>query len=81
MASFSVYTPTPDNQSTQLLFCVGLIALLLLADWFDTRRGWFQALFNRPAAVRWAVYYLLTALIFIALISVNTVQQFVYFKF
>lgn len=81
LASFQIYTSNPDAYAAQLVVCLALIAVLLGADWFDARRGLFAVFTTRSAAVRWAVYYALAALIILSLIPVDVVQQFVYFKF
>jgi D-alanyl-lipoteichoic acid acyltransferase DltB (MBOAT superfamily) len=79
LASFSVYSA--GSPAAQPAICVGMIGLLLAADWVDARRGLLATFGERRAVVRWAAYYALAALILMALISAGTVQEFVYFKF
>ena len=80
-ATFSVYTIPDQGYLVQLLLCVSSILLLLGADWIASRENSLKALFKRSTLVRWALYYAAAALILLALVSVNVVQEFVYFRF
>ena len=81
LASFGVYKANPESYITQLFICVALIVVLMGADLLDARRSLFERIANRSVVMRWAIYYALTGLILLALISIDVVPQFVYFKF
>lgn len=80
-STFSLYTIPAEGYVVQLLLCVSSIVLLLSADWLASRENTLKALFRRSSVVRWALYYAATILILLALVSVNVVQEFVYFRF
>lgn len=81
LATFKAYTPNPDNYSTQLFISLALILVLIVADLVDTKWGMFNIMNRSPLVVRWAIYYVMTALVIGVLISVSAVQNFVYFQF
>ena len=65
--------------SGEILFSLGLIAVLLLWEVIDERRPVWDRLTSSPVYVRWAVYYaLLTCLI---VLGTWNQQEFVYMQF
>lgn len=60
---------------------IGLILLLLAADWLDQNRGLLPTLATQRAPVRWAVYYALGAAILFSMIYGFNAQEFIYFQF
>jgi D-alanyl-lipoteichoic acid acyltransferase DltB (MBOAT superfamily) len=63
----------------EILFSLGLIAVLLGVEALDERRSLWERLAARPVVVRWGVYYALI----VSLIVLGTwnLQQFVYMQF
>jgi alginate O-acetyltransferase complex protein AlgI len=65
--------------SPELLISVGLIVLLLTAEWFDERRPMWSRLESRPVYVRWTAYYAL--LLGLIVLGHWNFAQFVYMQF
>jgi alginate O-acetyltransferase complex protein AlgI len=65
----------------EFVLSIGLIVLLLFADWIDANRGWLNALGGQRTPVRWAVYYALGAAILFSTIYGFNAQEFIYFQF
>ncbi|HJN43750.1 MAG: acyltransferase [Acidobacteria bacterium] len=63
----------------EILFSIGLIAVLLCVEAFDERRSVWERLADRPVYLRWGVYYAVLG----SLIVLGTwnLQQFVYMGF
>lgn len=66
-------------QAPEVLVSVTLVAGLLLIEALDEHRSIWQRLDDRPAAIRWAAYYALVALLVV--MGTWSVQQFVYMQF
>ena len=65
--------------SPELLVSIGMIALLVVAEWLDERRPLWRRLESRPVYIRWAAYY---ALLLCLLVLGNwNFTQFVYMQF
>lgn len=65
----------------EFLLSIALIALIIATDVVDERIGlmsWFSRLALLP---RWAIYYVLTAGIYVSLFYSATIQEFFYFQF
>ena len=65
----------------EFLLSIALIALIVATDVVDERIGlmsWFSRLALLP---RWAIYYFLTAGIYLSLFYSATIQEFFYFQF
>ena len=65
----------------EFLLSIALIALIVATDAVDERIGlmsWFSRLALLP---RWAIYYFLTAGIYLSLFYSATIQEFFYFQF
>jgi D-alanyl-lipoteichoic acid acyltransferase DltB (MBOAT superfamily) len=65
--------------SPELLVSVGLIVLLLTAEWLDERQPMWSRLAARPVYVRWTAYYAL--LLSLIVLGYWNLAQFVYMQF
>ena len=81
----SIASPIIENGSiaggTYLITSFSLILFLLAADWVDMKYGLLDVIEKLPRAIRWAIYYTAVAMIFVALNSIDLVQDFIYFQF
>lgn len=60
---------------------IGLIILLLAADWLDQQRGLLATVAGQHLVIRWALYYLLGAAILFSFVYGASTQEFIYFRF
>jgi D-alanyl-lipoteichoic acid acyltransferase DltB (MBOAT superfamily) len=66
--------------STEFMFAVIFIGVVVAYDLIDSRAGVWESLRTQPLPVRWAVYYaLLILVLFFA--PYNQAQNFIYFQF
>ncbi len=74
----SSYTSLSPNY---LLISTTLIGVLLIMDWLDSRYNAIKSIEKVPTVVRWSLYYVAVAAIFVALNSNIIIQEFIYFQF
>ncbi|MBE2196751.1 MAG: MBOAT family protein [Anaerolinea sp.] len=79
--SFQIYLSRFNSIELEILVCFGLILGTMVLDWIESKWGLVALIQRTPLLVRWAIYYTAIVSIYLAMSSVTSSQQFIYFQF